>query len=292
MEPVITKKVNSISFGVVSPTMTKKMSVVNVVTPEIYDADGYPVKKGLMDPAMGVIDPGLRCKTCGGRLKTCQGHFGHILLSKSVVHVLYAKHVYDFLKSSCRDCGRVLMKPDFLESFKAKIEEAKREHNLDRLRNLIAGAFSKMKNAKECVYCGAKKLPVKHEKPTTYIEGDTRLWPDQIKEWLEKIPDEDIKVLGFDPNVVRPEWMVLNTLLVPPIIIRPSITLESGERSEDDLTHKLLLELIRDFLKILMLELQKLLLKIYGTYCSIILQLISTTNLHRFRQQDTGVKGP
>ena len=29
------------------------------------------------------------------------------------------------------------------------------------------------------------------------------------------------------------------TFLVPPVTLRPSITLESGERSEDDLTHKL-----------------------------------------------------
>ncbi len=238
-EPIVTKKINSISFGVVSPSLIKKLSVVNVITPEIYDADGYPVTRGLMDPAMGVIDPGLRCKTCGGRLKTCQGHFGHIILSKSIVHVLYAKQVHDFLKTSCRSCGRIVMKPDQMEKFKANIGEAKREHNLDRLRNLITASFSRMKNVKECPYCSAKKLPIKHEKPTSFIEGDTRLWPDQIKEWLEKIPDEDIKVLGFDPTVVRPEWMILNNLLVPPIIIRPSITLETGERSEDDLTHKM-----------------------------------------------------
>ncbi len=33
--------------------------------------------------------------------------------------------------------------------------------------------------------------------------------------------------------------MVLTVLPVPPIDVRPSITLETGERSEDDLTHKL-----------------------------------------------------
>src|SRR2546427_268207 len=33
--------------------------------------------------------------------------------------------------------------------------------------------------------------------------------------------------------------MVLTALLVPPVTVRPSITLESGDRSEDDLTHKL-----------------------------------------------------
>src|SRR3989338_5060440 len=37
----------------------------------------------------------------------------------------------------------------------------------------------------------------------------------------------------------RPEWTVLTALLVPPVSVRPSITLETGERSEDDLTHKL-----------------------------------------------------
>ena len=37
----------------------------------------------------------------------------------------------------------------------------------------------------------------------------------------------------------RPEWTVLKVLPVPPITVRPSITLDSGDRSEDDLTHKL-----------------------------------------------------
>ena len=37
----------------------------------------------------------------------------------------------------------------------------------------------------------------------------------------------------------RPEWTVLKVLPVPPITVRRSITLDSGDRSEDDLTHKL-----------------------------------------------------
>jgi DNA-directed RNA polymerase, beta'' subunit/160 kD subunit len=48
-----------------------------------------------------------------------------------------------------------------------------------------------------------------------------------------------MRLLGIDPTTSRPEWLVLTTLLVPPVNVRPSITLESGERSEDDLTHKL-----------------------------------------------------
>ena len=45
--------------------------------------------------------------------------------------------------------------------------------------------------------------------------------------------------MGINPKVARPEWMILTLLPVPPVTTRPSITLETGERSEDDLTHKL-----------------------------------------------------
>ena len=46
--------------------------------------------------------------------------------------------------------------------------------------------------------------------------------------------------LGHRPrSPAGPEWMVLTALPVPPVTVRPSITLETGERSEDDLTHKL-----------------------------------------------------
>jgi DNA-directed RNA polymerase subunit A' len=56
---------------------------------------------------------------------------------------------------------------------------------------------------------------------------------------MGRISDEDLELLGFNPKAARPEWMVLQVLPVPPVYVRPSITLESGIRSEDDLTHKL-----------------------------------------------------
>ncbi len=238
-EEHIVKKIDKIAFGIVSPSLIKKMGVVNVVTPEIYDADGYPVKKGLMDPGMGVIDPGLRCKTCGGRLKNCQGHFGFITLSKPVLHALYADKVYNFLRGFCKECGRILMTQDKIKDWLAKIDQAKREYDIDKLHSLISSVITSIKNAKKCPHCGYKKEKITFVKPTSFNEGDDRVWPNEIRERFEKIPDDDIRLLGLDPAVARPEWMVLTVLLVPPITIRPSITLESGERSEDDLTHKL-----------------------------------------------------
>ncbi|WP_336345383.1 DNA-directed RNA polymerase subunit A' [Halalkalicoccus ordinarius] len=70
-------------------------------------------------------------------------------------------------------------------------------------------------------------------------EDMNKLMPSDIRDWFEDIPDEDIEVLGMEPAKSRPEWMILTVLPVPPVTARPSITLDNGQRSEDDLTHKL-----------------------------------------------------
>ncbi len=70
-------------------------------------------------------------------------------------------------------------------------------------------------------------------------EDMNKLMPSDIRDWFEAIPDEDIEVLGINSDRSRPEWMILTVLPVPPVTARPSITLDNGQRSEDDLTHKL-----------------------------------------------------
>ena len=102
-----------------------------------------------------------------------------------------------------------------------------------------------MKEAKkkDCPYCGAQQSKIEFAKPTTFYEileeGAQRLTQSMVRERLERIPDDDLELFGFNPATARPEWMVLQVLPVPPVYVRPSITLESGIRSEDDLTHKL-----------------------------------------------------
>jgi len=109
-------------------------------------------------------------------------------------------------------------------------------------------------------HCGADQEDIKIDKPVSIIEvrkeldengdviedaagrartTDYKLTASEVREKLERIPDSDSFVLGVDPEVARPEWMVLTVLPVPPVTVRPSITLDTGERSEDDLTHKL-----------------------------------------------------
>ncbi len=233
------KKVRSITFGILGPEDIKKMSAGKVVTAELYDKEGYPVDGGLMDTHLGVIDPGLRCKTCGGKLKECTGHFGHIELARPVIHIKYIKTILDCLRSTCRLCNRILLTDDDRNNLLAELDKMEKEHGMDAKRRRIKEIIAKLKNLKKCPHCNEKQYTVKIEKPSSFLEKDKKLNPIEVRTRLEKIPDEDCEVLGVNPKNARPEWAILTYIPIPPVTIRPSITLETGERSEDDLTHKL-----------------------------------------------------
>jgi DNA-directed RNA polymerase subunit A' len=230
------KRIRKIRFGLLSPAEIRKMSVTKIITADTYDDDGYPIDMGLMDPRLGVIDPGLRCRTCGGRPGECPGHFGHIELAAPVIHVGFARLLRKVLRTTCKKCGRLLLDE------KTKADYLNQLHTNQRLGQpideIVKNVFKDAK-ATSCPYCGEEQKEIKFEKPTGYLEDGHKLMPTDVRDRLEMIPDEDIEVFGMDPKNARPEWMVLTVLPVPPVTVRPSITLESGQRSEDDLTHKL-----------------------------------------------------
>ncbi len=233
---VIQKKIKKIDFGILPPDTVRKMSQIRIVTPDTYDEDGYPIEGGLMDLHLGVIDPGLRCKSCGNRMVSCPGHFGHIELVRPVIHVGYVKMVYTLLKATCKSCGRILVPQEEIEKYKELLaRDTEGETEEDELLDIIAST----KKVSECPHCKAQQATVKIVKPTTFYEDEQRLLPSDIRRRMELIPNEDLIVLSINSARARPEWGVLTVLGVPPVTTRPSITLETGERSEDDLTHKL-----------------------------------------------------
>src|SRR3989344_2960563 len=213
------QKIKSIEFGFLSPKMIKEIAAIKIEHAELYDPDGYPIDSGLTDLHLGVVDPGLRCRTCGGTIGQCLGHFGYLELIKPVVHPLYGKKIYTMLRITCRKCSKPLVSDEVLKEMKSPMNE-----------------IYKKKKA-TCPHCGEKQKDIEFQKPTSYREGKVELTSEEVRQRLEKITDEDAKLLKIEGG--RPEWFVLTILPVPPVTVRPSITLETGERSEDDLTHKL-----------------------------------------------------
>ncbi len=235
--------IKQIKFGIFSQEQIKKLSVAKLTVPDTYNEDGYPIDGGLLDQRLGVIDPGLVCKTCGGRAKTCPGHFGHIELVRPVMHSEFAKIVNMLLQATCQKCHRILLNDEQLGAFKAEMNKELSEETpaAEQAQGKQAeqDMLKKLKSVKKCPHCGTVQEKLKFSMPTYFYVGERRLKPDEIKDMLAKISDEDLDILGIDSKTSRPEALVLNTLLVPPVDVRPSITLETGERSEDDLTHKL-----------------------------------------------------
>ncbi|SFS38425.1 DNA-directed RNA polymerase subunit A' [Halostagnicola kamekurae] len=107
----------------------------------------------------------------------------------------------------------------------------KTDIEITRVNEILSGSFRPRESQRKAI---EKALDI------DLTEEDTnKLMPSDIRDWFEAIPDEDIEVLGIDAERSRPEWMILTVLPVPPVTARPSITLDNGQRSEDDLTHKL-----------------------------------------------------
>ena len=210
---MMVSKITKITFQILSPTMVKSLAMVRIVTSDLYDVDGYPVEGGVMDPRLGVVDPGLHCRTCSSGIGECPGHFGYLELAKPTLHILYAKSIYRLLKIFCKKCGRILTKEARLPKELSKNPPAR------------------------CPHCDAEQGKVKFVKPYTFYDGKDELSPEEVRERFERIPDEDLKKVHFLGG--RPEWLILTLLPISPVTTRPSITLESGEKSEDDLTHKL-----------------------------------------------------
>lgn len=234
------KKVKSLVFGVLSPKFIKKMASAKVVTPELYDKEGYPVDGGLMDTRLGVIDPGLKCRTCGCKLKECIGHFGYIELARPVIHIKFVTLIQVLLKATCRECGKVMISKAKKEKYLSEIDTILKEKDVGAMRAFVKSVVLKDLVAQtKCPHCKSRQQKITIEKPTSFLENDKRLSPIEIRTRMEKIADDELPLFGMDANHIRPEWLVLTVLPIPPVTMRPSITLESGERSEDDLTHKL-----------------------------------------------------
>jgi len=241
MREMIPKRIGKIDFALMGPKEVRKLSATKVITADTYDDDGFPIPMGLMDLHMGVIEPGLRCKTSGRKMDEDPGHFGHIDLAMPVIHAGYSKTVKDLLNATHPSSGRIMLTQDRIDHYNKQIQALidSDAGTTVTIGGITRRAIREAAKAKTCPHCSEPKIKVMLDKPTTFREEGRKLTPKEVRSRLEKIPDSDLLCLGFNPKITRPEYMVLTVLSVPPVPMRPSITLESGERSEDDLTHKL-----------------------------------------------------
>ena len=243
----VIKSISGIRFSVWSPNEIRKYSVAEITTPETYDEDGMLVQGGLMDGRLGTLEPGQKCLTCGNTSARCPGHFGHIELAEPVLHIAFIDNIHKLLLSTCRSCSRLKVSQEELDFFDS-MRNKKMAYKIISQKKIPDEIIDKARKTKKCPHCGKPQYDLIFTKPTSFSEKivnehdeieENRLLPITIRERLAQITDGDLVLLGYDPATARPEWFILQVLPVPPVTVRPSIILETGIRSEDDLTHKI-----------------------------------------------------
>ena len=241
----VIKRVRGVQFRILSDTEIRRRSVLEVTENQTFDRN-EPVANGLFDTRMGVVDNNRTCATCQQRNTFCPGHFGHISLARPVFYIQFFDIVRKLVRCVCFRCSRMLVDIDGAEVKAVLARRVSRQRRWEAMSKLC----QKVKRCgQETVDgCGAK-VPDKVVKTDDMRMCLRLVWKDANKEViftaedvlrvLRGVTDADSDALGFSPKYNRPEWMICTALPVPPPSVRPSVRQDTGQRQEDDLTHKL-----------------------------------------------------
>jgi DNA-directed RNA polymerase II subunit RPB1 len=163
-------------------------------------------------------------------------------------------------KKACghKDCGFILPKysqhgfvikrewsAQSKRQFTPEVEQEVYNKKNSQKKSITAIEIKKRKMCDSHVVQKVSKNTGKKSTVSKYVPGgDTYMKafsPKIAQELLEMIDDKVYTTLGLNPEKTHPSSFVLDVLVVPPPIIRPSIMFSESSRTrgQDDLTHKL-----------------------------------------------------
>eukprot|EP00127_Corallochytrium_limacisporum_P007456 Clim_evm1s252 gene=Clim_evmTU1s252 len=264
------KRVHALQWGVLSPETIRSYSVCEIDQDQMMDGN-MPKRGGLLDPRLGTIDSRSICETCKGTHSTCPGHFGHLTLVKPVFHLGFLRKIEKTLKCVCWSCGMLLADrndprikdvrriQDQTRRLRALVEICKERHECigsgikkqedeDGFGMMNGGSGADQKEQKDQqIGCGAVQPKIRIERwvlKVDHYKGKELTKPEEptaeeIADKLKVISDEDLMIMGYNPEYARPEWQIIKVLPIPPMAVRPAVRMDSSSLAHDDLTRKL-----------------------------------------------------
>lgn len=236
-------QVKRVTFGILSPQRIKEKGVC-----EIYKriTNLQNLEGTLMDPRLGPIDNGIKCKTCNYTRTECPGHFGYLVLAKPVIQVQYYTLIIKLLGCFCSRCSALLID----KTNQRFMDELRSKSGKGRFA-IIETKLIKPAKTPTCSNCGAVQPKYMKESDgilrVLRVSGNYKgkekekfpMNPEMILTIFKNISDEDLELIGLNPNLSRPEWMIWTIMPIPPPAMRPSVKRDTGKVDDDDLTHKL-----------------------------------------------------
>ena len=219
------KDIESIQFGVASAEEMIRQSVCLIDNPKLTGPGT------VYDPRMGSMEQDELCVSCELSPKECPGHFGHIELNTFILHPMYMRYITNFLKCICVKCFRVVLTSDHLslDGITKSTGESRFEKCIERLEKVDS-----------CYHCNGPKPKIAYQQKTNEIcmkvkEKRIILTDKEIKKYFDNLPDEDVRLLGFNPDHMHPKNLVLSILPVIPPRARPYV-IADNVTCDDDLT--------------------------------------------------------
>lgn len=231
------KDIDVIHFGILSRKDIIDMSVCKVDNPK------FTGMGSVYDPRMGCkLDTEDKCVTCGLR-KECQGHFGYIDLVEPIINPMLYKMASNFLKCFCKSCHRLLFTEEQIDILGFKGKGYKRfQYLLDIFSKTDICGHKDCKqpqpkilyNQKESIISMEYKLKEKDQKESIVLSCE------DILKIFDDIQDDDVVLLGLDPQRIHPRDIVLTALPVIPPCSRPYVSSPDGNTCDDDITYQLI----------------------------------------------------
>jgi len=119
---IVRRQVEGIHFGIYTDEEVRSRSIIEVTSPQAFDALGTPLPHGLYDPLLGPTDSKTTspCSTCGNLYLNCPGHSGHIELCVPVYQPLTFPKLLVLLRTKCLACHRFRLGKRDCKIFAAK----------------------------------------------------------------------------------------------------------------------------------------------------------------------------
>jgi len=238
-------QVSGIQFTLQTPEEIVEHSVCEITRTDTYSGT-EPVIGGLFDARMGVVSAGARCKTCFQTYTYCPGHFAHLKLAMPCYWLPFFDTCRKIIKCICINCSKLLISPETLLKEHVITKKLSNHKRFDNIEKYITKS-----KISSCPHCGseiAEKILKSLDKFVLTLtfkaqdEEESRihdLHADEALVIFNNIPEEDMEILGFHNNYNPPRAMIMTVMPIPPPSMRPSVRFDTGQRSEDDLTHQL-----------------------------------------------------
>ncbi|KAL5581146.1 hypothetical protein UlMin_013588 [Ulmus minor] len=264
IEDVGPRRIKSMQFSIQSASEISKMAEVQVHKAEYYDPKRKPIENGLLDPHMGPANKFSECATCHGKFSDCPGHYGYFKLALPVYNVGYLSTILDILKCICKSCSRILLdeqlRKDYLKKMRSsKIEPLKKNELMKRMvkkctnRSVkcskcgyINGSVKKAVGMLGIIHDRSKlshgledcRSAISHmkESKSSFALATHIINPAKVLSLFKRMLVEDCELLYLSD---RPEKLIMTSIAVPPIPIRPSVIMDGSQSNENDITVRL-----------------------------------------------------